>query len=87
MACGGWRRHAIARVRARDRRRGGRTAATSARITLGLVLAFLGEPDAGEAHLRRALGRRVLRRRQDTRAYLHLAGCTDPRTTCRALDA
>ena len=41
------------------------------RITLGLVLAYLGEPDAGEAHLRRAL--ELAETGEETvRAYLHL---------------
>ena len=46
-------------------------AEASARITLGLVLAYLGDMRAGEAHLRRALevpGGRD----QQPRAYLHL---------------
>ena len=42
-----------------------------ARITLGVVLAFLGEPEAGEAHLQRALERSDSP--EDTaRAYVHL---------------
>ena len=41
------------------------------RITLGVVLAFLGEPDAGEAHLREALARSASGE-ETARAYLHL---------------
>jgi DNA-binding CsgD family transcriptional regulator len=42
-----------------------------AHITLGLVLAFLGEPEAGEAHLQRAL--ELSDSAEDTaRAYVHL---------------
>ena len=41
------------------------------RITLGLVLGYLGEPDAGEAHLQQAL--ELAQTGEDTaRAYLHL---------------
>jgi DNA-binding CsgD family transcriptional regulator len=46
-------------------------AGAAPRITLGVVLAFLGEPDAGEAHLRDAL--ELSPSGEETaRAYLHL---------------
>ena len=41
------------------------------RITLGLVLAYLGEPEVGEAHLRRAL-ELAANGEETARAYLHL---------------
>ena len=41
------------------------------RITLGVVLAFLGEPDAGEAHLREALALSASGE-ETARAHLHL---------------
>jgi DNA-binding CsgD family transcriptional regulator len=41
------------------------------RITLGVVLAYLGEPAAGEAHLRRAL-ELAATGEETARAYLHL---------------
>ena len=46
-------------------------AGAAPRITLGVVLAFLGEPDAGEAHLREALARSASGE-ETARAYLHL---------------
>ena len=49
----------------------GLAAGAAPRITLGVVLAFLGEAEAGEAHLRRAL--EVSESGEETaRAYLHL---------------
>ncbi len=46
-------------------------AGAAPRITLGVVLTFLGEPEAGEAHLRRAL--ELSESGEETaRAYLHL---------------
>ena len=46
-------------------------AGAAPRITLGVVLAFLGEPDAGEAHLREALALSASGE-ETARAYLHL---------------
>ena len=46
-------------------------AGAAPRITLGVVLAFLGEPDAGEAHLRDALALSPSGE-ETARAYLHL---------------
>ena len=46
-------------------------AGAAPRITLGVVLTFLGEPDAGEAHLREALARSASGE-ETARAYLHL---------------
>ena len=51
--------------------RGGARAGAGPRITLGLVLAYLGEPDVGEAHLRRAL-ELAANGEETARAYLHL---------------
>ena len=49
----------------------GLAAGAAPRITLGVVLAFLGEPEAGEAHLREAL--ELSTSGEDTaRAYIHL---------------
>jgi DNA-binding CsgD family transcriptional regulator/tetratricopeptide (TPR) repeat protein len=64
--------------------------AASARITLGVVLALLGEPDAGEAHLRAALeAAEASGGGEDTaRAYLHLGELERIRGRhARALDA
>ena len=56
---------------ARERCESALAAGAGPRITLGVVLAFLGEPDAGEAHLRRAL--ELAENGEETaRAYLHL---------------
>ena len=67
--------HALMGLRRWDEARACCEAALAAgagpRITLGLVLAFLGEPEAGEAHLRRAL--ELAETGEETaRAYLHL---------------
>ena len=56
---------------ARERCESALAAGAGPRITLGVVLAFLGEPDAGEAHLRRAL-ELASDGEQTARAYLHL---------------
>src|SRR5436853_10142 len=56
---------------ARERCEAALAAGAGAHITLGLVLAFLGEPEAGEAHLQRAL--ELSDSPEDTaRAYVHL---------------
>jgi DNA-binding CsgD family transcriptional regulator len=47
------------------------SAGAAPRITLGVVLTFLGEPDAGEAHLREALALSVSGE-ETARAFLHL---------------
>jgi DNA-binding CsgD family transcriptional regulator/tetratricopeptide (TPR) repeat protein len=48
--------------------------AAAAGVTLGLVLAFLGDADAGEIHLRRALdlSQRIGAGEQTARGYVHL---------------
>jgi len=56
---------------ARERCEAALEAGARPRITLGVVLAFLGEPDAGEAHLQRGL--ELSESAEDTaRAYVHL---------------
>ncbi|MDA0160235.1 AAA family ATPase [Solirubrobacter ginsenosidimutans] len=67
--------HALMGLRRWDEARAcceaGLAAGAAPRITLGVVLAFLGEAEAGEAHLRRAL--EVSESGEETaRAYLHL---------------
>jgi DNA-binding CsgD family transcriptional regulator len=64
--------------------------APAARITLGLVLAYLGEPDAGEAQIRGALdAAEAAEAGEDTaRAYLHLGDLLRMRGQhARAFDA
>ncbi len=56
---------------ARERCEAALDAGAGPRITLGLVLAYLGEPDVGEAHLRRAL-ELAANGEEIARAYLHL---------------
>ena len=67
--------HALMGLRRWDESRACCEAALAAgaapRITLGVVLAFLGEPDAGEAHLREALALSASGE-ETARAYLHL---------------
>jgi DNA-binding CsgD family transcriptional regulator len=56
---------------ARERCEAALDAGAGPRITLGLVLAYLGEPDVGEAHLRRAL-ELAANGEEIARAHLHL---------------
>jgi DNA-binding CsgD family transcriptional regulator len=56
---------------ARERCEAGLEAGAGPRITLGLVLAYLGRPDEGEAHLRRAL-ELAANGEETARAYMHL---------------
>jgi DNA-binding CsgD family transcriptional regulator/tetratricopeptide (TPR) repeat protein len=56
---------------ARERCEAALEAGAGPRITLGLVLAYLGEPDVGEAHLRRAL-ELAANGEEIARAYIHL---------------
>ena len=67
--------HALMGLRRWDESRACCEAALAAgaapRITLGVVLAFLGEPDTGEAHLREALALSASGE-ETARAYLHL---------------
>ena len=67
--------HALMGLRRWDEARAcceaGLAAGAAPRITLGVVLAFLGETEAGEAHLRRALELSASGE-ETARAYLHL---------------
>ena len=56
---------------ARERCEAALEAGAGPRITLGLVLAYLGRPDEGEAHLRRAL-ELAANGEETARAYMHL---------------